>query len=652
MQAVAGQLKTLAAGIGDSHEARVSTVSTMSVFPPVFTRFLAILALSFLASLPVRGAVGRLEILFAERSNRPTLVWKGLGEGDHAFEVSEDLRTWKRIFLGRASNGELRFRHEAPSGLGGLYYRGVVSQHAPAKKAAAIPDPRKVAATLVTPRNGGRLTLTNDSGIRFDFSVEPGNVAQPVPVTMTLVGDFREFPGATGLREAVLFQPDGFRFHGAGLLEITFPNAIQPQRMGSFSFDQDGTGFHFMPDQIKANRVGIPITHFSGIGTASWDATARAAAITDIVGSAESALQQALADGLSQIREAEMGGQRSPIDFQELLRTSSLDYIDKAIAPFLEEAKSNCSVASLLIQKLLGIERTFQLLGLQPPYAGFLTSDTVKRWLCNCLDETLQACEKGLSSTRDTLQRIVDMERSVQLLGVSDLSECGFGKVASILETVKTLRCLTPWYGLMTYYEDSSENDKTDVDAQGTYAEWRSAEQLSGDLFVVDAELLEKVDFPGLERERWKILLEGTCFGLYTGGRTEVVGTPCGPHTMQWEDVGTGKSPVEMMIDFTIENGVVQAFQFNVQPLGSAVVTIPYSEYYLDQWPACKGESKGKREEQLIEGVRETRAIAEFSHDEELKEVSANAILGTVTHTDVRRGMSSITWDFQLFRRP
>jgi hypothetical protein len=596
-----------------------------------------------------------LSPLRLDPQGRATLEWVGLPDGVHAFQSSTNLKNWTEVFSGKPVNGTLTFLHTDAPRYQTLYYRGLAPPGDPGLVLVPHVLTNLVASTVITPWKGGTMALGDSSGVQYVFSVGPSNVVSPMEVRMKVVAQIENLPHSDAFWAAVQFEPDGFHFHGAGMLEITFPTAPPVAKMASFSFGNDGGKPHFVPDLVRSNQVRIPVKHFSNVGTAAWAKSDREAAATAFrknINEAADQLDQQLAQDISNLRDNDPLLEHSGAEYARLLENAYRDLYQSQLQPQFEAAEHNCDLAGQLLQRILAIERHFQMLQLRnSPVGDFFTSDRLRKWRCNCLDEALRDCEEGLSSTPETVQTILDMERGGQLFGANDLGECGFGQVASILETVQTLRCLTPWYGVVTYYEDSGEKDQTEPDEHGTYAEWRSAEEMSGDLFVVDAKLFEKVDLPGLQRESWRLLLEGTFFGLYTGGRTEVVGTPCGRHTTQWEDVGSGKSPIQMMIELIVENGVVQAFQFIGQPDGRDFVTIPISEYYLDQWPACKGESKGKRDEQLLDGVRSLRPIAHFGDHEELKEVSAAAILGSVTRTGVRPGISTVTWDFRLLRR-
>src|SRR5688572_5885232 len=332
--------------------------------------------------LPVNGADFSLSVVGVDSQRRPTLSLSGLTSGRYGLEASTNLSQWFSLTSAPAGIDPVSLVHNEAAQLGTVFYRGVQLVEA----SAVVPqvDSNRVATGLITMANGGSLVLTNESGVRYTFTVGPSNVLDTVAVRMTLVTNFTSFPYENEMRTAVLFEPSGFEFHGAGLLEILYPTNVPHLKISSFAFNGDGGGFHLTPDVVSSNRVRIPVTHFSGVGNGLWSGTERTKAVTTFVDNRLDRVSQEMAGILGRDRERLLLGEEPQLDLGKEMESRQQDYYDNYLKPFFAEAETDCALAQSLTRHLLGMERQSQLLGVEnSPASSFLGSATSKKWNCN-----------------------------------------------------------------------------------------------------------------------------------------------------------------------------------------------------------------------------------------------------------------------------
>jgi hypothetical protein len=97
---------------------------------------------------------------------------------------SFNLQDWFLIQSVATANGTAEFLHANPVPASAVYYRA--REGAPAEAPVIIPqlDPIRSAAGLITPEAGGRLSLMDADGVRFDFEAPAKAVREPVAQPM------------------------------------------------------------------------------------------------------------------------------------------------------------------------------------------------------------------------------------------------------------------------------------------------------------------------------------------------------------------------------------------------------------------------------------------------------------------------------------
>ncbi|MSU61962.1 MAG: hypothetical protein EXS31_06150 [Pedosphaera sp.] len=354
----------------------------------------------------------RLSVASLDESRRPTLLLSGLVSGQYGLEASTNLSQWFSLISSPGSGGELRYLHTDATRFGTLFYRGIkLPDITPLARIVPQVDSNYVAVGVVTFQEGGRLSLTNEGGTRYTFTVAPSNVLNSVAITMQLVTNLVSFPFENEMRSAVKFEPDGFRFHGAGLLEIQYPTNVPHLKLSSYAFDGQGGDFHLMPDLVATNSVRIPVTHFSVFGTAVWAPTERTRATLAHVGNVLSAYQHRLAKVAAEERQRQLLADESQSEkvSAELLKSIE-DYYELHLKPNFGAAESDCSLFMGLTPLVLGNERQLELLGVSGQ-KFYITSATGQKAICNCLNELFFACEEASISAESLMKGLLRIER-------------------------------------------------------------------------------------------------------------------------------------------------------------------------------------------------------------------------------------------------
>lgn len=523
------------------------------------------LALAALCPTAMKTAAMEVALQWASPDPGPTIVLSGLEPGRYGIQTSTNLADWTELASGEATGGTFRHRQAEAPGRVAAFYRGVRLSTGPGIQVVPEVDPGSIAVSLVTPETGGVLTLTNRSGMRFTFTVGPSNVVATIPISMSLVSRFTSFPGGNSDRAAVVFSPDGFSFPGAGLLEIEYPNPLPALRFSSFAFDGNGNDLHLVPDLVSSNRVRIPVTHFSGVGTASWEPAGRATVSAASPGEARARFQHELGVALANQRQADLLSNGTETDIAAELVSRTEEYYRRQIEPRLEEAERNCTLAKALTREILGIDRQNQLLGWPDgPTAGFMGSARLEKWQCNCLQEAMDACEKGTTSDRTLVRTVLGIARETQLLGGSEdvLSSCGIGSLPEFLGAAldQKLPCLTEWIGLATYTDSGS----TTSDCSNPATSYTCGERgSSAEQFEVEVDQVSKseISTPFFTQETVTLTLRGDAKGAITQHKDEDQRFECGATTStRWRTAGTDSSAVEVRINLNFLNGKLTTF--------------------------------------------------------------------------------------------
>ena len=525
---------------------------------------------------------------------QPAIQWVGSGSASKDFsvtnlastnfsvEASQDLSAWFQVGSGPSPQGAGSLQSTNLPGVPFLFFRGREGVGSPAKVAPQI-DTNTAAVVLLTPETGGSCSLTNAEGVIFSFQAQPGDVAQAVAVRMNVVTNFSAFPAANPMREAVAFEPEGYQFFGAPSLKILFPTNIPAGDISSFSFAGDGGRFHLVPDRAFTNQVRVPITHFSGVGTATWTPEQRVDLARQVMEAFEDAANYSIARDLAKAREnAGTGGENNPLDPKLAAQlVQSLDeYYHNAIEPFIAEARTNCALAKLVLPRLVSHVRQRQILGVddgnQWPEAVGLFEDAQ----CACAKEALEKCKSSQTDIYTLTTTLLSIERQGALLGVgSTLDPCGLGNVWAVLGNLTTLPCAPHWVGTLSY------SDRTDNSTNFTAGTTEYTKELHAQLsFDAQSTLAEVVDQnPATGEITWRITFVAQAAGTVDSYSKNTTAVTCGSWIKDdWKKgSGSGAMTLHANVSFTGNQVTGLSLTYDNQQ------KLDYTWTTRDSFPSC-----------------------------------------------------------------
>ncbi len=605
-----------------------------------------------------------IRVLGIDEGGRVSLEWSGLGGGSYSIQTSSDLLDWTNAFTGTANGGILSFLDLA-EGHARRFYRGTKAL-APLEVASQL-DTNRIVSMVVSPTKGGTMSLKGVGGIVYNFSVGPGNVFAPVLLKMCLVTNVVGFPTTNSAPAVVQFSPDGFQFPGAGNLEILFPTNIPASAVGSFAFGSVGADFHFIPEVVSNNAVRIPVTHFSTVGTAVWLERDRIAAeartATESLNSVIDQASEEISAGLNEIRkEQDAGGDANELGdrFNALLETGRNKVATEAIAPLVNVARSDCALASSLSTVILGMGRQLEMLGgTNSGTSGFLTSEYFTSWECNCLNEALTNCAAGITSTADTVDRVLRLEQMNQLFGKTDdqlFKECGGGSAAEFIHRLSEEPCLPKWFGQVLYSEQHFGSQlQPDNDGNGGYTEFVTDEGDEAVLFLIDAEVVQEFHqhFPGFDFDSvsWKLIFKGTMFSTLADSKN-IYSPGCGSSHEEDHSNASGQGEIAMQLEFTIENGLMSNFSFHETNSFSAQVQLAgVSTTKITETP-CGGDPSEHDSSSPFTASSSARGLTASQDFLNLPGTATNKIVGAISKTIANSVPIKYQWDFAIYYGP
>lgn len=599
-----------------------------------FTLLMA-LAATLVGSRPARALDVRLQFW---------LKWDGMvppppalevmteTKGAYAVEYSLDRRQWTPWVTNEASlPGRYSFSLPAATlGKLAMFFRARRVADRPAAGVQVVVDPARSVSALITPQAGGRLALTNASGTRYLFEVGATNVLEPVLVTMTEVREFAAFPATNSMRTAVVFEPDGLAFHGGGRLTIAFPTNVPHLKLSSFTFSGLDNRFGFVPDRVSSNAVVIPVTHFSGAGTALWEPSEWNRAAMIEANNAMAVAQKEMASVLQAERQRQLLGEPSGLDVAGLIREASRKHFETQLKPLFAAAASDCGLARFLIRELLSLERQLQLLGYEDQFISLSPDDpNFRGWMCNCVKEANDACQAGTISSANYVQAVVGIERMAQLMGYSAWEACGLGDFSDLLVGLQQQKapCAPEWIGSLSYREEGHADyawTQADVLLPG-YMDDRvvrleryttASQTFALDGEVVGADLIRRVQVtPLLDEETWRVRFrcnvqgrvdqQGRLIGDFKNLPLAITGqcaagtvtAPWGATAMVWQQTqlqARTNATTQVELDVTLRAGVPVAAALVRSTNGFDSFAMPLTGHFERRWarPTCLDDTK------------------------------------------------------------
>ncbi|MGA7411668.1 MAG: hypothetical protein WBW33_14405, partial [Bryobacteraceae bacterium] len=225
----------------------------------------------------------------------------------------------------------------------------------------ALDTSRAVSEFMFSPI-GGTLTTSGADGTVFTLTVPPGALLDDEVISMTPVSALTGVPLSGGLLAAVDLQPAGLQFLQPAALTIQLPTPVPVTDQTGFTYGEGGQNFSLAP-LANTSTITLNLLHFSGYGAASG---VPIQPIAPSPGPAQ--LENAIADILREQRICEITGSDCDAQAENKLEEDFQLYYEEVVAPQLQQALTNYTVASSAIGSALNWLR--QVILSQPAEGG------------------------------------------------------------------------------------------------------------------------------------------------------------------------------------------------------------------------------------------------------------------------------------------
>lgn len=226
------------------------------------------LAFLVLAGLVYGQQAPLLDVPRIDSSGSLTLTLHGLPGTNYAVEYSDDLKSWWPHSVGLATNAVLQFKYAPPTGAAASYFRARVDVPLPPITVAYQEDTNSLDVALVTPEEGGSLSLTDTNGVTYTLTVPTNAITEPQVFELTLVTNISGLPFTGPNLGVITLSPAGLVLSEAAQLVVTFPTnqVVDPIGTVGYAFNDDGSYLRLSLVSADTNSIRIPVFELSGFG--------------------------------------------------------------------------------------------------------------------------------------------------------------------------------------------------------------------------------------------------------------------------------------------------------------------------------------------------------------------------------------------------
>lgn len=278
-------------------------------------------------------------------------------------------------------------------------------------------DPATSVTEAITAQDGGTIQLALPDGTTFTLDVPPGALMSDEDITMTALSDVSGDPFSGGFVTGVKLEPEGLTFIDTAFLTIQPATPIAPSLETPFSAQGSGDGFYLHPIMVEPTDPTFPITHFSLFGLFETSPEERAAQLERSAVDAQAALDQQIQDVVSEVRERQQG-EFTDADLDRLYDLGAR-YYDLVVRPLLIAALNDHTKTSFALQKAISWQRVMELLGMASQVGSRITemNDLLAKVIVNYADKVFQRCVE--QNDLGVVQELISIERTAQLLGIT-----------------------------------------------------------------------------------------------------------------------------------------------------------------------------------------------------------------------------------------
>ena len=276
-------------------------------------------------------------------------------------------------------------------------------------------DPDNSYSDLIGP-DGGQLTTLDAAGNTYTLTVPKGALGFPEQLTMTPLTALKGMPFKGGVNAGVQLEPEGTFFVKPVTLEVAFVEKPDLNTLTPFNYTGAGQDFTTTMLAHDPGHFVFLLNHFSGAGFAISNEAERTAEVIRQPLADEERIQHYVREQVGhEHQKAVLGQETNGLDLS-VLTTAMNEYEKQVIGPLKEASSKSCTVSTLYLQKVLGLERQRQLLGVSSTSSLAALGDALGGAIAvRCLEEEAQVCFKSGDLVRLAMWGL-GMERQAQLL--------------------------------------------------------------------------------------------------------------------------------------------------------------------------------------------------------------------------------------------
>jgi hypothetical protein len=208
---------------------------------------------------------------------------------------------------------------------------------------------------------GGSISVTAANGTEMTLTLPADALVDEVDISVTPLAGVDGLPFSGGLVGAVDLAPSGLLLQVPGRLTIEPAAPVPLGEQAPFGYLEDGQDFHSAPTTLDPAVIELPITHFSGGGTARGTDAERDAQQQRSPRDSSARTAQDLAGAIDDYRTGELDRD----GFDDLVERILRDHFEQVLRPLMEAAKTDDSLALSALQQvntwLMQVETAFGL---------------------------------------------------------------------------------------------------------------------------------------------------------------------------------------------------------------------------------------------------------------------------------------------------
>ncbi|MBN1610775.1 MAG: hypothetical protein JW940_29360 [Polyangiaceae bacterium] len=314
---------------------------------------------------------------------------------------------------------------EATAGKGGEGQAGATGDGAAGANAAdpvdvtvELDEARAVSATIT--RDGGTINAVAVDGTQLSLTIPQNALLSPERVTLTPLAAIDDLPFSGGLVAAAHFEPEGLVLLEAATLTLTLPSAPSESDSVGFAYHGLGEDFHLAPVTVDAQKLTLPVSHFSGAGVASGSEGEAG----DQAGHTPQSPGDQATQAIANILRKSQGQGDGPTDEDlDAIADILLGWFRGSVMPNLQAAEGNDAILEAAIIEMLQWYQTVLLLGLEDRFVAEWNDalSSARTGILNAIRRSHDRCISGPDASE--VKTILRWGQMGLLLGVVETEE-------------------------------------------------------------------------------------------------------------------------------------------------------------------------------------------------------------------------------------